>query len=110
MEGESKSQEVKLSEVEKEAQIARARGVYGFFTQLENEDEVDEFLESLAEYGEKMRDKHDVKQYPLYHELIGSTLPPGTKPEGWDFPGDDSVIQFLKPWEERMAELTAGQK
>ena len=57
---------------------------------------IEEMHNRIAEFGYKLMDKYsDCRNYILFHVLIGST-PPSNATIKEDFPGEDSIIKFIK--------------
>lgn len=51
---------------------------------------------SMTEFVEKLQAKYpDYQNYKIYHFLIGSTFPGGAELNEEDFPGEDSIANFL---------------
>lgn len=47
-------------------------------------------------FAQKLREKYpNFKNYTVYHTLIGSTIPAGVETVKEDFPGEDSVEDFV---------------
>jgi len=62
----------------------------GFEKHMELEKAVSKFARDLEQ---KYPDAHSRR---LWHLLIGSTLPPGMEMGMEDYPGEDSIIQFIE--------------
>lgn len=51
---------------------------------------------SLLNFVKKLQEKYpDYQNYKIYHFLIGSSLPEKGNFKNGDFPGEDSIVNFL---------------
>lgn len=81
-------------EVEKQGLLEEARSLrHDIYT---DEAHAIQVLDRVVQKAKELREKYpNYTQYQIYHLLIGSTPPEGTDIYE-DFPGDDSVVEFLK--------------
>ncbi len=79
-----------------------SKALKGLLNDLKDAGKNDEILQvqdEIADYVDRVEEKypHYARLLPAFHALIGSTLPPGVKvADETDFPGEDSILVFLK--------------
>lgn len=64
-----------------------------------------EFSDAIVDFINVLREKYtDLEGYTLFHILIGSSINPEKKVEGFDFPSEDSIEKFINDFLEKKRE------